>query len=116
MTRVGIRHPIGTGGGGGGSFDPTITSPQAGDVIYYNGTQWVNIPSEDIVADFTTLLDEVDEVTTYVGYAQPGTLQSASSWKIKKITTTGNDLEIEYADGVKTFTKAWDDRATFSYS
>ena len=47
----------------------------------------------------------------YVGEAIPGTLTSAPSWKIKKVT----DTSVKYADGVATFTKVWNNRASYIY-
>ena len=56
-------------------------------------------------------MDEVSSVLLYVGEADPGTANSAAAWRIKRVTPTG----VSWADGVATFTKVWDDRATFTY-
>ena len=85
----------------------------------------LEISKEEEVAEFTVLIDEVDptpsgySAVTYIGEAVPGTATSASTWRIKRIgeyTVAGQDAEIEWADGVATFTKVWDDRASYSYS
>ncbi|MDP2692289.1 MAG: hypothetical protein Q8O88_01455 [bacterium] len=60
-------------------------------------------------------LDEVDSNTLYVGEADVGTVDSASLWKIKKVTTTGTIIKIEWADSVQTFTKIWNNRTTYTY-
>jgi hypothetical protein len=62
---------------------------------------------------------EKDEDTTneiYFGYAIPGTLTSNSSWKIKKLTKTGSDFNVKYANGSANFTNKWSDRLSLSYS
>lgn len=54
----------------------------------------------------------------YIGVTTAGTATSASTWQIRKLTFDANDnvTSIKYADGVTTFTKEWDDRATYTYS
>lgn len=68
------------------------------------------------VVVYAVELDDVGSGVTYVGEALPGTLVSASTWRIKKITETGADIAITWADGVSTLTKKWDDRLTYTYS
>lgn len=52
----------------------------------------------------------------YVGEAAPGTLKSATGWRIKKITWSGSEpTDVQWADSVDTFTKIWDDRLSYSY-
>jgi len=60
-------------------------------------------------------LVDVDGNYTYVGEAEPGSAQSGSIWRIKRITETGEDLEIVWANGSAEFDKVWDDRASYSY-
>lgn len=53
----------------------------------------------------------------YEGFAAPGTLTSVATWMIRKYTWDGsNCTNVQYASGVSTFTKEWDDRATYTYS
>lgn len=61
---------------------------------------------------------QVDAVgtTTYVGYAEAGTLTSGATWAIKKIVETGSDVSITWADGNTTFDNIWDNRLTLTYS
>ena len=61
-------------------------------------------------------LDEVSASVTYVGLADPGTATADPNWLIKKIITTGADVEIVYADGDANFDNVWDDRASLTYS
>lgn len=66
------------------------------------------------MADLTTLVDE-EGSTTYIGKALPGTATSAAEWKIQRIVTSGEDLEITWADSAS-FSQIWDNRASLSYS
>ncbi len=54
----------------------------------------------------------------YIGLADPGTSASDAQWQIKKITYDGNGnvTDIQFAQGVNTYSKVWDNRATYSYS
>ena len=49
----------------------------------------------------------------YVGEAVPGSLDSDAVWRIKRYVQA--TLEGDFADSVSTFTKVWDDRATYTY-
>ena len=52
----------------------------------------------------------------YIGKATPGADTAAAVWQIQKITYSGsNALTIKYAGGTSAFSKAWDDRATYTY-
>lgn len=67
--------------------------------------------------DFEAIrIDEASANVTYLGYAQSGTADSESSWKIKKIETSGTVTSITYPDGSQNFDYEWDDRATYTYS
>jgi len=54
----------------------------------------------------------------YYGLAEPGTAASAAGWRIRKYTydANGNVTQIDWADGVNTFNKIWNDRYSYSYS
>ena len=56
-------------------------------------------------------MDEASSTVLYVGEAEPGTADSAAAWRIKKVTSTG----VAWADGVATFTKVWNSRASYAY-
>ena len=67
-------------------------------------------------ANYKTLVDEASSTVTYVGYALPGTVTSAVDWRVKRLTESGNDLNVEWADGDDLFDNVWDNRAALSYS
>jgi len=58
----------------------------------------------------------VDDTGTYVyvGYAIPGSAESAASWKIFRVTTA-NPVAIMYADGDSFYNNIWDNRASLTY-
>lgn len=62
--------------------------------------------------NFSVRIDEVGDIT-YIGEAHPGTLTSASEWRIKKVD---NDESITYADGNDDFNNIWDNRLAYAYS
>lgn len=65
-------------------------------------------------------VDEVSSTVTYIGDAAPGSIESASVWRIQKITfgsgATEGDITIEWADGDLLFDNDWSQRLTLSYS
>lgn len=66
----------------------------------------ISSPSLDLQVDDTGTY-------TYLGNATPGTLTSASGWRIKRVVNATG--VITHADGVSTFNKEWDERASYSY-
>ena len=54
----------------------------------------------------------------YIGKAEPGTLTSETFWQIFKITWDGSNdpTDVKWADSVTTFTKEWDERASYTYA
>ena len=65
--------------------------------------------------DQATRLDDTGTVT-YVGKADPGSATSAAVWSIFRMTETGDDLVIEWADGDANPDNIWDNRASLTYS
>ena len=61
--------------------------------------------------------DFVGTTIIYRAEAEPGTLESAALWRIRKlILATDDDVTELWADGTATFNKIWTDRATYNYS
>lgn len=60
-------------------------------------------------------LDVASSTVTYVGEAAPGSSAAAAAWRIRKLTKTGGNLSIKWADGDALFDNVWDDRASLSY-
>lgn len=82
----------------------------AADIIAGAQNQWV------ISRPFATRIDEVSTSVSYIGWAVPGTLDAAATWRIMRMTLTGTVTAIEWADGDEDFDNIWDDRASLTYS
>lgn len=53
----------------------------------------------------------------YQGWAQPGQATSASVWRIRKLTYSGDNVtNIQFPSGSPAFAYVWDDRVSLSYS
>lgn len=50
----------------------------------------------------------------YIGYAIPGTAESAASWKIKRVDVS-NPIKTRWADTSTLYNKVWNNRASYSY-
>jgi hypothetical protein len=64
----------------------------------------------------STRIDEASSTVTYVGKAQPGTSAASAAWQIKKITESGTETIIEFANGTDLFDNVWNNRGSLSYS
>lgn len=62
-------------------------------------------------------VDEVSSSLMYVGIAEVGSLTSASSWRIYRVSSTaGSSPIIEWADGNSNYDNIWDNRAALVYN
>jgi len=64
---------------------------------------------------YSIRVDDASSTVTYVGEAQTGSSESSAVWRIKRLTTSGSVLSIEWADGNMQFDNVWSDRTTLSY-
>ena len=64
----------------------------------------------------TTLVDQVDANTTYIGIGKMGEATSSPVWQIRKMLTSGTVTAIKYANGTDAYNQIWDNRGSFSYS
>ena len=92
-------------------FDPETSLI---NIEYFDGeTKTLTIEGESVV---TLRLDKVSTTTTYIGEAIPGSSESDSVWRIKRMVEDGDDLQILFADGDSNFDNIWNNRASLSYS
>lgn len=91
-------------------------TPPAQTVVEVSRFVAALIPSGDASVPYATQIDDVGGGVTYVGKADPGTGTDEAAWQIQRITETGDDLAIAYADGSAAFTNAWDDRLSLTYT
>ena len=84
----------------------------------------IHIPTTTVNSDVTVsvssanYLKKIDEVgdVLYVGQAVPSSSDLSAVWQIQRITTTGPDIVIEWADGSTSFNNIWNNRLSLSYS
>ena len=122
----------GSSGGGGGGTQAligtdgiTIISGSSFDTVQGFQTEFVSASGSlqsqldatvsGINDVFAIRLDEVGQ-TTYIGEADPGSLDSSPVWRIKRMIETGPDIAITWAAGTSDFNDVWDDRLILSYS
>lgn len=67
-------------------------------------------------AKYASRYAEASATVAYAGAAEPGSATSAASWQIQRLTFSGNDVVVEFADGDADFDNVWDNRASLSYS
>lgn len=60
------------------------------------------------------VIDVASASVTYICEAVPGTATSAASWRVQRISVSGNVTTISYAGGGK-FDQVADDRASLTY-
>lgn len=66
---------------------------------------------------YSKRIDFVSETELYKGEAQVGSSESASTWRIRKITIAGDgDVQETWAGGSAEFNKIWTSRASYVYS
>ena len=61
------------------------------------------------------IVDEADTII-YIGTSINGRDETAATWRIKKILTTGNIIQVSlFPEGSQAFEYAWSLRATYVY-
>lgn len=66
-------------------------------------------------SDYSILIDEPTAGVMYIGKAATGSATSAAVWQVKKLTESGTQTSILFADGSNEFTNTWDARASLTY-
>ena len=69
----------------------------------------------DLEVQYNKIID-VEGNITYIGEALPGTSNSDSTWRIKRIETIGDDIIIMWANGTADFVHSWNNRAIYTYN
>jgi hypothetical protein len=73
------------------------------------------IPQLELQQKMVTRVDEASGTVTYIGIASVGTLASEAKWQIYRMTISGTETIIEYADGNAEFDNVWNNRASLTY-
>lgn len=66
-------------------------------------------------SDYSILIDEPTAGIMYIGKAVTGSSSAAAVWQVKKLTESGTETSILFADGSNSFTNIWDARASLTY-
>ena len=94
-----------------------VVRPDPVEVVEVNSNllQTFILPEEEQM--YAKRVDFVNDTLLYRGEASPGSLESAASWRVRRIQFVGADEDVveEWADGAATFTQVWDNRASLSY-
>lgn len=104
----------------GGSSSVVVTSavssPSIGVIYGATGPTGPAGPAGGESVPYATRVDEVSGGVTYIGEADPGESAADATWRIKRLTETGPDIVIAWADGNANFDNVWNDRLGLSYS
>lgn len=66
--------------------------------------------------DETLRVDDVSPDISYVGKADPGSMEEDGVWKIKKMVSLGSIFKTLFADGNKEYDNVWANRLNLFYS
>lgn len=103
---------------------PTTITQAAGTGITSIGIQGptgpqgpIGPPSVEEEVPFAKQINFISDNLLYRGEADPGTLTSASLWRVRKITIDAGDSDITetWANGDSNFDKIWDNHLGFTY-
>jgi hypothetical protein len=78
-----------------------------GDVSSANPLPVAETPRQTLTA--------VSGAYTYIGKAAPDAAAGDAEWQISRLDESTADIAVKFADGVSTFTKVWNNRATYTY-
>ena len=61
------------------------------------------------------LVDEVSTTVTYVGKAEVGVEKLEAKWQIFKVTVSGAETQVAFAENTDKFSHSWEIRDTYDY-
>lgn len=61
-------------------------------------------------------VDDASATVSYYGWAAPGSLVSAATWRLMKKNVVGDVTSYLYASGTIEYDKVWNSRASYIYS
>lgn len=80
-------------------------------------TQTIEPQLDELVGEYTVAYDYSGTDLIYSGRAPMGSAKSAAVWQIRKYTySTGNLVDIQWADGDSNYDNIWNNRASLTYS
>lgn len=108
MATVILKSPPTIGANESVTAKYVTSSPLPGDKV---GMDIVSNPPS-----ISTRVDEPSSSVTYVGKAAISSDTSDPVWQIFKMTVSGTQTIITFADGNNNFDNIWDNRASLTYS
>lgn len=78
---------------------------------YYDGAKAIQAN-----AALAVRIDGVGGGVTYIGKAATGASTASAVWQIQRLTESGADTTVQWADGNGSFDNVWDNRASLTYS
>ncbi len=104
-------------GGGGGSSWIAVDSSGVPVPIQLESDGSIKVSGGGSTPNYTTRIEEdsVNPNLTYIGNAVIGTLESASSWQIKRLDSTTGLIKL-WANGSDDFNVEWDNRESETYT
>lgn len=83
-----------------------------------------NFPATQTIAGSVTALtptyakhyDQASASIAYIGEATPGSSNASSVWRIQRLTFTGDNIDIQWAEGNSNFSNSWSNRAAHTYT
>ncbi len=82
------------------------------DTLAYEVATTASGPAGGLALEY----DVASATETYIGEADAGSATSGALWRVRKMTTTGSDISIKWADGDTLFNNIWDNRASLTYA
>lgn len=71
--------------------------------------------SSNSAAEETLNVDEVSSNLIYIGNAPTGTENSSPNWKISRVSISGGNITVQFAEGKSTYEFIWNNRASLNY-
>lgn len=104
-----------------GSDGDVYIDADNGDIYEKTMGSWGLIGSPGVGVAQTTRTDTIDPTVfpevTYKGTAAAGSLETATVWRIQRLTVQSDgDTEVLWADGDTNYDNRWDQRLSLSYS
>lgn len=80
-------------------------------------TQTIEPQLDEMVGEYTAAYDYSGESLIYSGRAPMGSAKSAAVWQIKKyVYSSGQLVDVQWADGNADYDNVWNDRVSLTYS
>lgn len=121
MTSLPKVRPGNTGGGGSVVDHNDLPGLNVGDYMHLPKEKYDEVMAgtvvteEELMKQFTLKLIESGDYT-YIAEANPGSLETAAVWRVKRVEDVDDDIRILWADGNQNFDNLATDLPSLTYS